>query len=553
MLVELNIENFAIIDKLHIRFKDGLNIITGETGAGKSIIFDALNMALGSRGSRDLIRDGKDSAFIEAIFEIDGSLREHIKSELDMEIDHLLILSRDIRRGSQSISKINGRTYPASEIKKITEYLVDIYGQHQHQLLLDQKNHLDMIDSFLSNEGKELKAIIEEEYSEYRRLLRLKNKDRLDDEELKDKIEYLKFQIKEIDEKELIGGEDEALEEEMMKLSNFKELSELMANIVTLLEGDTFEYKGLTDLFSSLNTMVGEASNLDGGLKTYKERISSLFYELEDIRSDVTRYYENMTFDEERFFEVKDRLDIINNMKMKYGKTLELIDEYRDKIGKELDELLTYNEKMERLDEEIELVRESILNKSKALSEIRKDISEKFSRDLEKELAELNMKDAKFNVSFEETDISSTGIDFVEFYIATNINQELKPLAKIVSGGEMSRIMLGVKSLSRSSDTETLIFDEIDTGVSGITAGVVGEKIKKLSEENQVIAVSHLPQIASLADNHFLIEKLTGESDVITNVREIGGEEKVFEIARLLGGTSDTSLKHAREMLKQSK
>lgn len=552
MLVELNIENFAIIDKLHIRFKEGLNIITGETGAGKSIIFDALNMALGSRGSRDLIRDGKDSAFIEAIFEIDDKLKEYIKSELDIEAGNLLILSRDIRKGSQSISKINGRTFPANEIKKITEYLVDIYGQHQHQLLLDQNNHLHMVDSFLSDEAKVLKEKIEEEYSEYRSLLRLKNKDKLNDQELKDKIEYLNFQIKEIDEAELIIGEDESLEEEMVKLSNFKELSEVMANAVTLLEGDSFEYKGLTELFSTLNSLVNDASNLDGGLKAYSDRLSSIFYELEDIKLDISRYYDNMTFDEERFFEVKERLDIINSMKMKYGKTLELIDDHREKIGKELDELLTYNEKMERLDDEIEVVRGAIQEKSKELSNMRKEVSEKFAKDLERELAELNMPDAKFKVSFEETDISGTGIDFVEFYIATNINQELKPLAKIVSGGEMSRIMLAIKSLSRASETETLIFDEIDTGVSGITAAVVGDKIKRLSKENQVIAVSHLPQIAALADNHFLIEKLTGESDVITNVREIDGKERVLEIARLLGGISETSLKHAEEMLEQS-
>lgn len=555
MLLELSISNFAIIENLSVRFGRGLNIMTGETGSGKSIIFDALNIVLGSRSSRDLVKDSSENAYISATFYIENDeLIEKIQEYYGMDLseERLLILTKDIRPNAPGISKINGRTFSALEVKRLTDYLVDIYGQHQHQLLLDSKNHLLMLDSLGDADFFRLKSNISSEYREYKELLKnLENYDK-DEESLAREVEFLRFQCEEIDTAELIEGEDTALEAEYLQLSNFQLISDAVSNAVHILEGNEYDSGGICSMSRTLVSLMKESSRMDGEWLPLLERIQNVDYELEDIRREMSLAFGNMSLDEERLYYVSQRLDLINRLKMKYGKTLDDIQAYREKIGRELEGLETYHEGKLQLEEKIRLSYAALYEKAEVLSERRHRIAESFSERMKSELSELNMSRAEFDVVFQTGKLSSTGFDEPEFYIATNPSQPLKPLSKIVSGGEMSRVMLAFKTITAEENTvSTLVFDEIDAGISGVTAQVVGEKIKKLAKFHQILLVSHLPQIACMADQHFVIEKKADASNVITSISALSGEERVPELARLLGGANitDLTIRHAREML----
>lgn len=555
MLLELSISNFAIIENLSVRFGHGLNIMTGETGSGKSIIFDALNIVLGSRSSRDLVKDSSENAYISATFYIESDeLIEKIREYYGMDLsgERLLILTKDIRPNAPGISKLNGRTFSALELKRLTDYLVDIYGQHQHQLLLDSKNHLLMLDSLGDSDFFRLKSDIYSEYKEYKELLKCLDSYDKDEESLAREVEFLRFQCEEIDAAELIEGEDTVLEMEYLQLSNYQLISDTISNAIQIMEGDGYEFGGMCSMSRVLVSLMKESSQMDGNWLPLLERIQNVDYELDDIRREMSSIFSHMSLDEERLYYVSQRLDLINRLKMKYGRTLDEIQSYREKIGKELESLENYHEGKVQLEEKIQKFYTALYEKAEVLSERRHRIAESFSARMKSELSELNMVGADFDVVFQIGKLSSTGFDEPEFYIATNPSQPLKPLSKIVSGGEMSRIMLAFKTITAEENmNSTLVFDEIDAGISGITAQIVGEKIKKLSKFHQILLVSHLPQIACMADQHFVIEKKADASNVITSISALSGEERVPELARLLGGANitDLTIQHAREML----
>lgn len=555
MLLELNISNFAIIENLSVRFDKGLNIMTGETGSGKSIIFDALNIVLGSRSNRDLIKDHSENAYIGATFHIENDeLIEKIKDYYGVDIreDRLLILTKDIRPDAPGISKINGRTVSSVDLKRLTDYLVDIYGQHQHQLLLDPKHHLSMLDALGDSDFIRLKSSLYAEFASMKELQKRIDAMNKDEEALAREIEFLRFQCEEIDDAELLNDEDVRLEAEYLQLSNFRLISETISNAIRLLEGEDYGTGGITVMIRTLSGLLKDASRLDPEWKEVSDRVQSLDYELDDVRRELSASFDHRTLDEERLRYVSDRLDLINRLKMKYGRTLKDIESYREKTGEDLKGLEHYHETRESLKNEMDTVYSELRQKAEILSERRRRIAEVFSERMKSELSELNMNGADFEVVFHEQSLSASGLDQPEFYISTNPSQSLKPLSRIVSGGEMSRIMLAFKTITAEENSvATLVFDEIDAGISGITAQTVGEKIKKLSKYHQIILVSHLPQIACMADQHYVIEKKADSENVITSIYALSGDERVPELARLLGGANITELtiRHAREML----
>ncbi|TJX16272.1 DNA repair protein RecN [Tissierella creatinini] len=556
MLKELSIKNFAIIDDLKIEFTKGLNLLTGETGSGKSIIIEALGIVLGGRGNKDLIRTGSEKTIIEALFFIDEGLKG-ILSEMDIEEEDFLIITKEISRSSPSLSRINGRPVTINVLSSITAKLVDIFGQHEHQSLLNIANHQILIDSFGDKDHKMLLNKISETYGLYSEEKNMLNNMNTSSYEREREMDLLKFQIDEINEAHLTDADDNDIENEFNKFSNIKDIIASLGEIVEILSISDYEASSILQMLDRvihlLNTIIGFDKNLD----QYLTRLSDARFELHDMTNELSNYLEKLDLNEERLVFLEERLNLVNKLKKKYGSNVESIHEYRDKIKEQYEKLINYEKEIERINKKIENLELIIHEDSKVLSKKRKIIAESLEERLSQELKELNMNNVVFRVRFEEKkECSFNGIDNIEFLISTNPGEELKPLSRIVSGGEMSRIMLAFKSIIADNDRmPTLIFDEIDTGISGRTAQIVGEKISKISKSHQVISISHLPQIAALADSHYVISKNINNKKAITKIERLSDEERVVEMARLLGGVdvTETTLKHAKEMIEMSK
>lgn len=556
MLKELSIKNFAIIDDLKIEFTKGLNLLTGETGSGKSIIIEALGIVLGGRSSKDLIRTGQEKCIIEGLFFINDKVKESI-IELGLEVDDILIITKEISRNYPSISRINGRPVTINVLSGITAKLVDIYGQHEHQSLLNVANHQILIDSFGDKEHKKLQRIISETYNLYKEEKTKLDKMSTSSYEREREIDLLKFQIDEIDEAKLNIEDDEEIENEYNKFSNMKGIISNIGESVEILSASDYESTSILQMMDKLVHLLNGISNVDKELKPYLDRINGAKFELHDISNDLSDYLETLNLDEERLTFLEDRLDLVNKLKKKYGSTVNSIHKYRDEILDQYNKLTNHEKEIEKIRKEIERLENILIEDSKLLSLKRKEIAESLEDKLAKELQQLNMDNIIFKVRFEDkVEVSSNGLDDIEFLISTNPGEELKSLSRIVSGGEMSRIMLGFKSIIADNDNmPTLIFDEIDTGISGRTAQIVGEKISKISKNHQVISISHLPQIAALADSHYLISKDINYKKAITKIERLSEDSRIIEMARLLGGVdvTETTLKHAKEMIEMSK
>ncbi|WP_128425938.1 DNA repair protein RecN [Gudongella oleilytica] len=555
MLKELHISNFAIIEDLTIEFEEGFNLLTGETGSGKSIIIEALELVLGGRGSREMIRSGCDKAVVEAMFALNDKFREALSSQ-GFEAEDWLILTRELSEKYPSVSRINGRPVTLSTLSSFTKGLVDVFGQHEHQSLLDVSNHIRILDMLLDAEGRSIIAELARDHEIYRELAGKREELVISSQERERELDLLEFQINEIAEANLTPEDDEKLELEFKRLFNLKDIIAGASLAGDAISSREYGQEGALALLDRAIASLKDIKKYDEKLLQYSNKLDSLRYELEDIGRELSHYCESQEIDEEKLFSLRERLDKVNSLKKKYGNSVELIMQFKYKTEDRREKLLNLDKELSQLDQRINALQAERLKKAERLSILRREAAERLDRSMESELQSLSMENVLFKTSFtRKNEVGKYGIDEVEFLISTNPGEDLKPLSRIVSGGEMSRIMLAFKGIIADGDgIPVLIFDEIDTGISGRTAQVVGEKIKRIAVNHQVISVSHLPQIAALADTHFAISKDSRDKDVITLVRKLSREERIEELARLISGasTTETTLKHAREMLELS-
>ncbi|QZY56949.1 DNA repair protein RecN [Crassaminicella profunda] len=561
MLLELIITNFALIENLNIRFGGGLNILTGETGAGKSIIIDAVNMAIGERADKSFIRTGTDKSVIQMIFRSQNQHLIKILNEkgIDLFDNDIIIITREIYNSGRSTSRINDRVVTTSLVKEISKYLIDIHGQHAHQSLLYPENHIDILDSF---DEQKIVALKKKVATKYYELKELKNKlDELCGNELERerKKDLLKFQLNEIDACQLKVGEDTDLLSEYNLLSNSEKIFTIMSSSYEKIYNGDGRYLSIIDGIGNIIHELENIKDFDDHIKNMYSMLQECSYTFEDVSRDIRNYRDNIEFDPLVLEQIEKRLDLINDLKRKYGNSIDEILSYREKIYFELEELENSETIVVEIRNNIDKIKIEYIELSTQLSSIRKEISSTLEKEMIHVLEGLNMNKVIFKVNFannidqvDESIFSPKGLDKIEFLISTNAGQQPKSIAKIASGGEMSRIMLAFKTiLAHSDNIPTLIFDEIDTGISGRTANIVGEKLAIISRNHQILCITHLPQIALMADHHFYIEKNSQDNNTLTNVQKLSEEDRIMELGRLLGGITltDLTMEHAKEMI----
>ena len=552
MLKELQIENLAIIEKLDLEFGDGLITLTGETGAGKSIILSGINLLIGEKTNIEMLRDGEKLLVAQGVFSVNKEQEKELE-ELGIETeDGEVIVRRTMDSKGKGKAFVNNMRVPVSGLKEIMGTLVDIVGQHSHQMLLNKENHIKLLDKFTEESTKEIRKNLEASLDNFTRLDR--KIERIDEEkrELREKKEFYEFQLDEIDKVKLVKDEDEYLENEYKKLFNAGKIKEKLSMAEACLKNG--EVNALSIIYASKKSIEMIADYGEEFEETL-ERLERVYYDLEDCVSSMESLNEDIEVDEDRLEEVISRLDAIGKLKNKYGSTIEEILEYRNDIEKKLRNLDESNFQVKKLVKEREEARKNYWKYATELREIRKECIRKIERKLGSELAYLNMKDAKFEIALEEKEtMGKNGSDNVEFFISTNAGQKPKPLQKIASGGEVSRIMLALKVIfSHVDNIPILIFDEIDTGVGGETVRKIAGKLKEIGKNAQVICITHSPAIASKASEQFYIEKRTENEKTITTVRKLDDEGRVNEIARMLAGQhiSDVVISHAKELLSE--
>lgn len=556
MLVDFRIKNFALIDELEINFTKGLNVLTGETGAGKSIVIEALEILLGARASTELIRKGKESAYIEAAFKPThiNLINQKLK-KAGIETDpQLTLLSRELRQNGNNRNRINGQLATASMIKDISKYLVDIHGQHEHQRLLDNSSQLRLLDDFIAFDELTLKSKVKELYNKiYEIEEKLADFD-IDESKKAREIDLLKFQIDEIEKAQLKDNEIEELGKKFKILTNIEEIYAVVGDIYSKLKGDDYsDISGFLNQFAIFMKNLGDLIEYDEELDDYHDMITDIFYQIEDFSFRLNEYLEKLEFDQEKLDKVEKRLSLLTDLQRKYGKSVEDIRNFLDKIQNRLESL----ESQEILLNELKEKKEEILNEyyenAEKLSKIRQNKANELEKVIAAELNDLAMNNTIFEISFSKKNPSIDGIDKVEFLISPNPGEDLKPLSKIASGGELSRIMLALKTIIAHVDqVDTLIFDEVDTGVGGKVAQMMADKLALIGKKRQVLCITHLAQIASMGDNHFFIKKEQAENRTFTKIYNLDKKERKKELARMLGGVelTDTVIKHVEEMVR---
>lgn len=549
MLVNLHVKNFAIIDEIDVDFNKHLNILTGETGAGKSILVGSVNIALGQRVSAEMIRKGADYAMVELVFQIEDEETIHELKSMDIyPEDGQIVISRKIME-NRSVNKINGESVPVATIKAVAALCIDIHGQHEHQSLLDKRKHLDIIDDYMREELAAPKAKLKTIYQEYRGLKKEWQEAKIPEEERQKQISFLEYEKNEIENVRLKEGEEESLEKEYKKLSSAGTVVEALTDVYQM-SGDTAQ--GAGRMISQAIRQMAAVSDFDEETEAMFEQLS----ELEDILSGFNRslssYMDGFTFEEGRLREVEERLDTVRGIFARYGGNYEKVVQYLEEVCQKLDKFVDYDNFIGKLEAEIAQKEKILFALCSEISAVRKKGANILSEQISSALGDLNFADARFQVMHRElTDFSENGKDEMEFMIATNPGEDLKPLAKIASGGELSRIMLAVKSVFADSDRiETLIFDEIDVGISGRTAQKVAEKMAVLGNAHQIICITHLAQIAAMADTHYMIEKEVEGGKTRTCIRPLKEDESVQELARILSGAeiTDAVMASAAEM-----
>lgn len=556
MLQALSIKNFAIIDHVSVSFEKGLTVLTGETGAGKSIIIDALHLLVGGRGSSEYVRYGAKKAEIEGLFILEEN--DHpvysIASEFGIEIEEgTLILRREISDKGKSICRINGKFVTISILREIGSTLVDIHSQHENQVLMNDAIHLSLLDQF---GGEEIAHALGNYQTIYRKYMQIKekiNELKINEQQIAQRIDLLQFQLNELEQANLKIGEDKELEAERKFLSNFEKIFNALSASYTGLQGENHGLDFLANVLGHLET----AADLDEQYQEIYETVANAYYTLEDVANQLRDQLEMLEFNPERLNEIESRLFEINQLKRKYGKEIEEILEYYSKIDEELETLLNREERLEQLQKQLSSIKEDLLIEGQNLTTIRKKWAKKLEDAIHQELKELYMDKTVFHVMFSEDnqDIRKDGLDEVSFYLSTNPGEPLKPLSKIASGGELSRIMIALKTIfTRHQGITSIIFDEVDTGVSGRVAQAIGEKIYQISINSQVLCISHLPQVAAMSDHHLFISKTTEDGRTKTQLTYLNDEEKIEEISRMISGSeiTDVTKEHARELLERA-
>ena len=552
MLSQLFIKNIAVIESASIDFENGFNVFTGETGAGKSILIDAINAVLGGRTSRDLVRTGASKAFVSAVFSDISPKVKNILEELgyDSDEDDLLI-SREISSEGKNICKINARPATVSALKQLSCALIDVHGQHDSAILQNPELHIGYIDAY-GNTSSELRSYAES-YKAMKETERAIKKISMDDSDKEARIDLLKYQIGEIESAAIEEGEEEELLALSKRIKSSENIMELVSGTVAALDGDD----GSEGALEELETVIKNAQQLAEYFPDFtgiSEKFKSSYYELEEFANDVKNCADELDFDPNLQNRTEKRLDEIFRLKRKYGGSVEAMFAYYNKAKNELDGIEFSEERLEKLNKEYAVLKKAAEEKASVLTQKRLDAAKSFEHAVMNELSYLNMPNVRFSVNFEHTDYSESGCDNIEFYIATNAGEPLKPLAKIASGGELSRIMLSIKNvLADKDEVGTLIFDEVDTGISGAAAQKVGKKLKQVSKGRQIICVTHLAQVAAFADNHLLISKATENERTFTSVTSLDKEGRICELARIMGGEITDSLKNsAKELLEAS-
>ena len=544
MLLGLHVKNLALIEKAEVEFTGGLNILTGETGAGKSILIGSVGLALGGKASKDMIRQGEDSALVELAFSVDDEKKKNALEALDIapDEDGLLIISKKITP-SRTVSRINDETVTTARLKAVTGLLLDIHGQHEHQSLLHKQKHLEILDEYSRNETENLKRDVEEGYRKYQALREKLSGFHLDEETRKRESDFLRFEIQEIENGEVKEGEEEELTLKYRRFAHARRIAEELENARGLLQRD-FAAQALRS--------VEQAAEYDKALEGIRDQLYDAEAILNDASREISSYMGSMEFDEEVFRTTESRLDQIHDLQRKYGNTTQLMLENLEKKKNRLEELENFDAYREKTEKELKEAQDRSERCCAELSKIRKTASRQLVEKIKKGLLDLNFLDVQFDMEFDRLPhFTASGYDEAQFLISTNPGQSVRPLMEVASGGELSRIMLAIKTvLADSDDIPTLIFDEIDTGISGRTAQKVSEKLSYIAKSHQVICITHLPQIAAMADTHFEIHKAASEGSTATSIRRLNREQTVEELARLLGGAkiTDTVIQNAREM-----
>lgn len=544
MLLDLQVKNLALIEKVAVSFSEGLNILTGETGAGKSIIIGSVNMALGGKASKDMIRQGADYALVELVFSVDEEEKRERLKELDVELseDGTLIISKKIMP-SRSVSKVNDETVTAGRLKEITSLLIDIHGQHEHQSLLYKSKHLQILDSYVKSQSALLKDKVSQMYHRYQELSGKLDDMNMDQESRLREADFLRYEIEELDNAKLKEGEEEELTASFRKMVNARKIMEGLSAAYQAIDGEQI---------GMALKQVTQAAEYDESLAGIRDQLFDAEAILSDVAHDITGYMDEFSFDEEQFEQVEKRLDFIHNLQAKYGNSVGEIKEQLEKKRKRLEELDNFDLVKQKLEKEFEVTRNELEDLCGQLSKVRKKAARALTKEIRRGLEDLNFIDVQFEMEFRRLkQYTAGGYDEAEFLISTNPGLPVRPLGDVASGGELSRIMLAIKAvLADTDDIPSLIFDEIDTGISGRTAQKVSEKMAYIARNHQVICITHLPQIAAMADAHFEIAKAAAGGNTTTTIRKLGDEEMVKELARLLGGAriTDAVLDNAREM-----
>ncbi|MBR5302607.1 MAG: DNA repair protein RecN [Clostridia bacterium] len=565
MLLQLSISNLALIDAMSIDFAPGMNVMTGETGAGKSIVVDAVNLVLGERADRDLIANGKQKARVEAVFDVaDNAKVKALLEEMSLDDEEdIASISRELTSTGKNICRINGTVVPLQTLRQVSAQLLDIHGQHEHQLLLDSKNHISYLDEYAADDIHPLLENCSAAYASWRSCAQKLSRLRRSISEREQRIDMLRFQLEELRNARLVENEEDELERQKVFYRNAGKIMSAFDEACELLDGG--RDRSAVELLREGVHALSPVATLDSRYEAVFARLDSLCYEVEDAVGELSALREEMDYDEQEAERVESRLDLLRRLNRKYGATTQEMIRYRDKIAAELDELEDSDEAMERLEKEYRQHSKALQEICALLTQARQAAAKRFEESIEGQLHDLGMKNARLSMAFAPMEqgerlsdrFSAQGVDRIEMMFCANLGQPMKPLARVASGGELSRIMLALKNLSAQKPgiPRSMVFDEIDTGISGRMAQVVSEKMSQIGDHHQVICVTHLPQIAAMADEQFLVRKSDEEGVTRTAVLHLDRLARAQEIARMVGGAacdSESSIRHAMTMLDEA-